>query len=75
MASVWIATNDPGGYLRLDRVAYRGNVGREFCSLHAGTRGATSTVQYELYKWVKRESDENTALDIIALSNDSLVVP
>ena len=34
-----------------------------------------STVQYELYKWVKRESDENTALDIIALSNDSLVVP
>lgn len=34
-----------------------------------------STVQYELYKWVKRESDENMALDIIALSNDSLVVP
>ncbi len=34
-----------------------------------------STVQYELYKWVKRESDENTALDIIALSHDSLVVP
>jgi predicted nucleic acid-binding protein len=34
-----------------------------------------TTVQYELYKWVKRESDENTALDTIALAEDSLVVP
>ena len=34
-----------------------------------------TTVQYELYKWVKRESDENTALDTIALTDDSLVVP
>jgi predicted nucleic acid-binding protein len=34
-----------------------------------------TTVQYELYKWVKRESDENTALDTIALAEDSLIVP
>ena len=34
-----------------------------------------TTVQYELYKWVKRESDENTALDTVALADDSLVVP
>ena len=34
-----------------------------------------TTVQYELYKWVKRESDENMALDTIALADDSLVVP
>jgi len=34
-----------------------------------------TTVQYELYKWVKRESDENTALEIVALADDSLVVP
>ena len=34
-----------------------------------------TTVHYELYKWVKRESDENTALDTIALADDSLVVP
>lgn len=34
-----------------------------------------TTVQYELYKWVKRESDENTALETIALADDSLVVP
>ncbi|MBT6275188.1 MAG: type II toxin-antitoxin system VapC family toxin [Chromatiales bacterium] len=34
-----------------------------------------TTVQYELYKWVKREFDENTALDTIALADDSLVVP
>lgn len=33
-----------------------------------------TTVQYELYKWVKRESDESTALDTIALADDSLVV-
>ena len=34
-----------------------------------------TTLQYELYKWVKRESDENTALDTIALAEDSLVTP
>ena len=34
-----------------------------------------TTVQYKLYKWVKRESDENTAFDTIALADDSLVVP
>lgn len=34
-----------------------------------------TTVQYELYKWVKRESDENTAFETIALADDSLVVP
>ena len=34
-----------------------------------------TTVQYELYKWVKRESDENKALDTIALADDSLVIP
>ena len=34
-----------------------------------------TTVQYELYKWVKRESDESTALDTIALTDDSVVVP
>ncbi len=34
-----------------------------------------TTVQYELYKWVKRESDENTALDTIALADDSVVIP
>ncbi|MGB5495200.1 MAG: type II toxin-antitoxin system VapC family toxin [Sedimenticolaceae bacterium] len=27
-----------------------------------------------MYKWVKREFDENTALDTIALADDSLVV-
>ena len=34
-----------------------------------------TTVQYELYKWVKRESDEYKALDTIALADDSVVVP
>ena len=34
-----------------------------------------TTVQYELYKWVKRESDETTALDTIALAYSSLIVP
>ena len=34
-----------------------------------------TTVQYELYKWVKRESDENTALETIALADDSHVIP
>lgn len=32
-------------------------------------------VQFELYKWVKREADENTALETIALADGSLVVP
>ena len=34
-----------------------------------------TTVQYELYKWVKRESDETTALDTIALADDGFTVP
>jgi predicted nucleic acid-binding protein len=34
-----------------------------------------TTVQYELYKWVKRESDETTAHDAIALADSSLIVP
>ena len=34
-----------------------------------------TTVQYELYKWVKREADENTALETIALADDSHVIP
>jgi predicted nucleic acid-binding protein len=34
-----------------------------------------TTVQHELSKWVKRESDKNTALDAIALADDGLVVP
>jgi predicted nucleic acid-binding protein len=34
-----------------------------------------TTVQYELYKRVKRESDENTALNTIALADGSLVIP
>jgi predicted nucleic acid-binding protein len=34
-----------------------------------------TTVQYELYKWVKLESDETTALDTIALAENSLIVP
>jgi len=32
-------------------------------------------VQYELYKWVKRESDESTAHRAVALADDSLIVP
>jgi predicted nucleic acid-binding protein len=34
-----------------------------------------TTVQYELYKWVKRESDETTAYDTIALADNSFIVP
>ncbi|MCP4040929.1 MAG: type II toxin-antitoxin system VapC family toxin [Gammaproteobacteria bacterium] len=34
-----------------------------------------TTVQYELYKWVKRESDETTAHDVIALADNSFIVP
>jgi predicted nucleic acid-binding protein len=34
-----------------------------------------TTVQYELYKWVKRESDETKAHDTIALADSSLIVP
>ena len=33
-----------------------------------------ATVQYELYKWVKRESDETTALDVMAIADSSLIV-
>lgn len=32
-------------------------------------------VQYELYEWVERESDEATAHDTIALVGESLIVP
>jgi len=34
-----------------------------------------TTVQYELYKWVKRESNETIAHDTIALADNSLIVP
>jgi predicted nucleic acid-binding protein len=34
-----------------------------------------TTLQYELYKWVKRESDETTALHTIALTENSRIVP
>jgi predicted nucleic acid-binding protein len=34
-----------------------------------------TAVQYELYKWVKRESGESTAHDVIALADSSLTVP
>ena len=34
-----------------------------------------TTVQCELYKWVKRESDETTAFDAIALADASMLVP
>ena len=34
-----------------------------------------TTVQYELYRWVKRESDETTAYDTIALADSSIIVP
>ncbi len=34
-----------------------------------------TTVQYELYKWVKRESNETISHDTIALADDSLIVP
>jgi predicted nucleic acid-binding protein len=32
-------------------------------------------VQYELYKWIKRETDEITANDTMGLSGDCLCVP
>lgn len=34
-----------------------------------------TTLQFELYKWVKREADEEIAMGIIAIANDSLVIP
>lgn len=34
-----------------------------------------TTVQYELYKWVKRESNETVANETVALADDSLIVP
>jgi predicted nucleic acid-binding protein len=34
-----------------------------------------TSVQHESYKWVKRESDESTAYDTIALADNSLIVP
>ncbi|MFN2329085.1 MAG: type II toxin-antitoxin system VapC family toxin [Chromatocurvus sp.] len=33
-----------------------------------------TTVQYELYQWVKREFDEKTALTVVALAEDSLII-
>jgi predicted nucleic acid-binding protein len=34
-----------------------------------------TTIQFELYKWVKRERDEVTALETIALTEQCRVVP
>ena len=34
-----------------------------------------SIVQYELFKWVLRERDETTALEVVALTEDCTVVP
>lgn len=34
-----------------------------------------TTIQYELYKWVKRERDEATALEVVALTEQCRVVP
>ena len=34
-----------------------------------------TTVQFELYKWVKRERDEVQALEVIALTEQGVVVP
>lgn len=34
-----------------------------------------TAIQFELYKWVKRERDEATALEIIALTEQCRVVP
>ena len=34
-----------------------------------------TSVQFELYKWVKREADESRALETIALTEQSMVVP
>jgi predicted nucleic acid-binding protein len=34
-----------------------------------------TAIQFELYKWVKRERDEVTALEIIALTEQCHVVP
>jgi len=34
-----------------------------------------TTIQFELYKWVKRERDEPTALEVVALTEQCRVVP
>lgn len=34
-----------------------------------------TTVQYELYKWVKREADETKALKVIALTDQAYTPP
>lgn len=34
-----------------------------------------TTVQFELYKWVKRERSEAQALEVIALTEQGIVVP
>jgi len=32
-------------------------------------------VQYELYKWAKRERDETKALEAVSLTEDAMIVP
>lgn len=34
-----------------------------------------TSVQYELYKWVKREASEEQALEVIALTEQGIVTP
>ena len=34
-----------------------------------------TSVQFELYKWVKRERSETQALEVIALTEQGVVVP
>jgi predicted nucleic acid-binding protein len=34
-----------------------------------------TTIQFELYKWVKRERDEATALEVVALTEQCRVIP
>lgn len=34
-----------------------------------------TTVHYELYKWVKREFDEAAAQEVVALADDSMILP
>ncbi|MDZ7829347.1 MAG: type II toxin-antitoxin system VapC family toxin [Halofilum sp. (in: g-proteobacteria)] len=34
-----------------------------------------TSVQFELYKWVKRERDESRALEVIALTEEAHVMP
>lgn len=34
-----------------------------------------SLVQYELYRWICREKDSNTALEVIGMTENGIVVP